>query len=494
MQGLHKVYARGDALLAGMVGFGGVCAVILGFLSGNVATAALFAAPLVLAAVAFAVFARGSLLNRIVLPVFAMAMVALHIHLAGGNTIYHFGVFVTLAFLLVYRDWKPVVAGAVAIAVHHLSFNYLQQWGTLGVICFEKPGLGVTLLHAAYVVIQSAVEIYLAQLLARDAVQASELDQIAKHIAETDGRVHLDVGHISARTELGRDLKKAIQTIGAVMRSSQEIARATSISAREIAQGNAALSQRTEEQASSLRQTTLSMKELTETVKQNAENAGQARELAQAASQVAATGGEVVGEVVQTMFSINESSKQIADIISVIDGIAFQTNILALNAAVEAARAGEQGRGFAVVASEVRTLAQRSAAAAKEIKELITTSVGNVQDGTRLVEKAGMTMEEIVRSVERVTQIVAEISTASRHQSSGIEEVNRAVSQMDAVTQQNAALVEEAAAAAESMQQQAQSLRDAVAAFSLGEAGAEASAPPAASAAQRAEPPQLRAA
>jgi methyl-accepting chemotaxis protein len=235
----------------------------------------------------------------------------------------------------------------------------------------------------------------------------------------------------------------------------------------QIAGGNADLSQRTEEQASNLEETAASMEELTSTVKHNAENARQANQLAAGASEVALRGGEVVGQVVGTMSSINESSKKIVDIIGVIDGIAFQTNILALNAAVEAARAGEQGRGFAVVASEVRNLAQRSAAAAKEIKQLIGDSVDKVGAGTKLVDEAGKTMQEIVGSVKRVTDIMSEITAASQEQSAGIEQVNQAIAQMDEVTQQNAALVEEAAAAAESMQEQAQNLETAVAVFRL---------------------------
>lgn len=235
----------------------------------------------------------------------------------------------------------------------------------------------------------------------------------------------------------------------------------------EIASGNLDLSQRTEEQASNLEETASSMEELTSTVKQNADNARQANQLAAGASDVAVKGGTVVGQVVDTMKSISESSHKIVDIISVIDGIAFQTNILALNAAVEAARAGEQGRGFAVVATEVRTLAQRSAAAAKEIKELISDSVAKVDEGTRLVDEAGATMDEIVTAVKRVTDIMSEITAASQEQSSGIEQVNQAVTQMDTATQQNAALVEEAAAAAESMKEQAQTLTQAIGIFRL---------------------------
>jgi methyl-accepting chemotaxis protein len=245
--------------------------------------------------------------------------------------------------------------------------------------------------------------------------------------------------------------------------------------ASEISHGNLDLSSRTEQQASSLEETASSMEELTSTVRQNADNARQANVLAASASEVATRGGAVVAQVVDTMSSINESSNRIVDIISVIDGIAFQTNILALNAAVEAARAGEQGRGFAVVASEVRNLAQRSAAAAKEIKALIGDSVSKVDSGGKLVQQAGATMGEIVQSITRVTDIMSEIASASQEQSSGIEQVNEAISQMDQATQQNAALVEEAAAAAASMQEQAAALAKLVGTFHLDTAAQAAS-------------------
>jgi methyl-accepting chemotaxis protein len=246
----------------------------------------------------------------------------------------------------------------------------------------------------------------------------------------------------------------------------------------EINAGNQDLSSRTEQQASSLEETASSMEELTSTVKQNADNARQANQLAATASGNAVRGGEVVAQVVSTMGSINESARRIADIIGVIDGIAFQTNILALNAAVEAARAGEQGRGFAVVASEVRNLAQRSAAAAKEIKTLIGDSVEKVEAGSRLVDQAGATMEEVVGSVRRVTDIISEIAAASEEQRTGIEQVNQAIVQMDQVTQQNAALVEQAAAAAEAMQEQAGNLAGLVGTFQTGTAGQAAAIQP----------------
>ena len=256
-----------------------------------------------------------------------------------------------------------------------------------------------------------------------------------------------------------------VRIVSDVRNGTDAIATASS----QIAAGNLDLSSRTEQQASSLEETASSMEELTSTVKQNAENARQANQLAASASDVAQRGGAVVSDVVQTMASIDQSSKKIVDIIGVIDSIAFQTNILALNAAVEAARAGEQGRGFAVVASEVRNLAQRSASAAKEIKALIDDSVGKVAAGTRLVGQAGSTMDEVVSSIRKVTDIMAEISNASSEQTNGIEQINNSITQMDHVTQQNAALVEQAAAAADAMQEQAAKLADAVSIFKLGD-------------------------
>jgi methyl-accepting chemotaxis protein len=284
-----------------------------------------------------------------------------------------------------------------------------------------------------------------------------------------------------SRDQIG-DLMRALKgmndelakVVGEVQVGTHAIATASS----EIAAGNQDLSTRTEQQASSLEETASSMEELTSTVRQNAENARQANQLAQAASDVAVKGGAIVGQVVDTMGSINSSAKKIADIIGVIDGIAFQTNILALNAAVEAARAGEQGRGFAVVASEVRNLAQRSAGAAKEIKELIDNSVAQVDIGASLVQQAGSTMDDVVASVRRVTDMMGEITSASQEQSAGIDQVNEAITQMDQVTQQNAALVEQAAAAAESMQEQAANLARAAAGFKLDQSQLPALAEP----------------
>ncbi len=284
-------------------------------------------------------------------------------------------------------------------------------------------------------------------------------------------------GRIQTRADAAKhhgDFRKIVEGVNATLETIvtpiitvKSAVDSISTAAKEISAGNADLSHRTEQQAASLEETASSMEELASTVKQNADNAKQANQMALTASDVASKGGNVVQQVVETMVSINESARKIVDIISVIDGIALQTNILALNAAVEAARAGEQGRGFAVVASEVRNLAQRSAAAAKEIKGLIGDSVEKVEDGSKLVSEAGKTMNEIVASVKRVADIMADISAASAEQSSGIDQVNHAVTQMDEVTQQNAALVEEAAAAAESLEEQADTLAQTVSQFRL---------------------------
>ncbi|MDG2526491.1 methyl-accepting chemotaxis protein [Stenotrophomonas sp. HITSZ_GD] len=302
------------------------------------------------------------------------------------------------------------------------------------------------------------------------------LSALLRAIADGDLTHRMEGDFHGVFAQMRDDANATVAQLTSIVGRIQAATGSINLAAGEIAQGNNDLSRRTEQQAANLEETAASMEELTSTVKQNAEHARQANQLAQGAAGVASQGGEVVGQVVSTMSDIEASSKKIAEIISVIDGIAFQTNILALNAAVEAARAGEQGRGFAVVASEVRTLAQRSANAAKEIKGLIDDSVERVADGSALVHKAGATMGEIVASVQRVTDIMAEISAASQEQSAGIEQVNQTITQMDETTQQNAALVEEATAAARAMEEQAGQLSEAVSIFKTRQAAAPSAA------------------
>jgi methyl-accepting chemotaxis protein len=308
--------------------------------------------------------------------------------------------------------------------------------------------------------------VYVVRVMRQLGAEPGELKQVAEAVAAGDLTVPIEL-RAGDTSSVMAALQKMTNNLARTVQSVRSNADSVSTASAQIASGNMDLSNRTEQQASSLEETAASMEELSSTVKQNSDNAKQANQLAMGASTVAIKGGEVVGQVVDTMKGINDSSKKIADIISVIDGIAFQTNILALNAAVEAARAGEQGRGFAVVASEVRSLAQRSAEAAKEIKTLIGASVERVAQGTALVDQAGVTMSEIVTAIKRVTDIMGEISSASVEQSAGVSQIGEAITQMDQATQQNAALVEQSAAAAESLKGQAKQLVQAVAVFKL---------------------------
>ncbi|GKS93516.1 methyl-accepting chemotaxis protein [Acidovorax sp. SUPP2825] len=339
---------------------------------------------------------------------------------------------------------------------------------TQSVSALLKVAIVITLLSVVAAV--ALVTVAVSHQLRRLGVVRDALEDIASGDGDLTRR--LSTHGSDELTQIASAFNHFVDKIAAVLVQIRASSESVRLATSEIASGNQDLSSRTEQQASSLEETAAAMEQLTATVQQNAENARQANTLATGASEIATHGGTVVGQVVKTMGGIDASARKIVDIIGVIDGIAFQTNILALNAAVEAARAGEQGRGFAVVASEVRTLAQRSATAAKEIKALIDDSVNQVDAGSKLVQDAGATMDKVVDSVRRVTAIVAEISNASQEQSTGIAEIGSAVSQMDQSTQQNAALVEEATAAAQSLQQQAAQLADAVAGFKLDAHGA----------------------
>ncbi|HTH44127.1 MAG TPA: methyl-accepting chemotaxis protein, partial [Oxalicibacterium sp.] len=370
------------------------------------------------------------------------------------------------ASALLFAELRPVQSAYFSAldALADYQAELMEKSGEEANAQADKAKLELELLAAAAIFLSVLFAFFATRSITRPLGQAVEL---ARKVADGDltGRIE-----VHSRDETGqllqalKDMNEGLVRIVAQVRiGTDTIATASG----QIATGNLDLSSRTEEQASSLEETASSMEELTSTVKQNADNARQSNQLVLSASEVAMKGGQVVSQVVETMGSINESANKIVDIIGVIDGIAFQTNILALNAAVEAARAGEQGRGFAVVASEVRSLAQRSANAAKEIKALIGDSVDKVSVGSRLVNEAGATMREVVESVRRVTDIMSEITAASQEQTAGIEQINQAVMQMDQVTQQNAALVEEAAAAAESLQDQADKLSDVVSVFKL---------------------------
>jgi len=377
------------------------------------------------------------------------------------------------------QDCMPLLTQMMA---HMASFDTLVKKGAdASAVAAQAAYQSAKWLIRLISVVSLVAGVFIAWWLTRSITRPiGEAVSVAERVAAGDLTARIDVKHTDETGQLLAALKQMndslVKVVGNVRQASDSIATGSA----QIATGNQDLSQRTEQQASALEETAASMEELGSAVRQNADNAKQANQLALGASTVAVKGGEVVGQVVDTMKGINDSSKKIADIIGVIDGIAFQTNILALNAAVEAARAGEQGRGFAVVASEVRSLAQRSAEAAKEIKTLISASVERVEQGTTLVDQAGTTMTEIVNAIRRVTDIMGEISSASVEQSAGVAQVGEAVTQMDQATQQNAALVEESAAAAESLKLQAQQMVQAVAVFKLshGDASARAVARP----------------
>ena len=375
------------------------------------------------------------------------------------------------------QECMPLLTQVIA---HVASFNELLKKDSAASAAsaqakYENANWLIIAISAASLAFGGFIAWLLTRSITRPLLEAVA---VARRVAAGDLTTKFDMTNTDEAGQLLAALKQMNDSLVKVVGNVRHASDSISTGSTEIAAGNQDLSARTEQQASALEETAASMEELGATVRQNADNAKQANQLAQSASTVAARGGDAVGQVVQTMKGINESSRKIADIISVIDGIAFQTNILALNAAVEAARAGEQGRGFAVVASEVRSLAQRSADAAKEIKALISASVERVEQGTLQVDQAGATMSEVVTSIKRVTDIMAEISAASAEQSAGVSQVGDAVTEMDKTTQQNAALVEESAAAAESLKNQAQQLVATVAVFKLAGDGRHVPAAP----------------
>jgi methyl-accepting chemotaxis protein len=360
----------------------------------------------------------------------------------------------------------PILVGAGAVAVHHLSFNQFQAWGW-GPVCFTEPSLMRVVEHALFVVAETGVLLFLAARAKASFQGAEELMALAEHLQRDDGAIDLSLPPQRSSSPLVQAMRASLTRIATAVGQMGEAAQNIRLAAAEIAQGNTALSQRTEQAACSIQETASSVDEIASTLDRSNRHAKEANQLSGQASHSAEDGGAAVARVVSTMNGIQDASRKITDIIGTIDGIAFQTNILALNAAVEAARAGEQGRGFAVVAGEVRLLAQRSAEAAREIKQLITNSVEQVEAGSTLVGSTGQTIDQVVAQVRQVSQLVAQITTSSAEQNQGIVQIHAAMGLLDRNTQQNAALVEETAAAAQGLSQQADRLAEAVSVFKL---------------------------
>ena len=424
---------------------------------------------LMLVSVGVAAASKAGTFSQVMLPILGMAMVALLIHTARGHSEAHFAVFAFMAVLVSYRRALPIIVGTVAIAVHHLSFNYMQAWGW-GPICFTEPSFFKVVEHALYVIAEAGVLLFLANRARHDFRTAEQLNRLADNILGNDGSVNLDVSWIQSTDPATQTLCRAMARISVAIEQVQASSAAIRSASTDIAQDNQNLSARTAQAASSIEKTAEAIEQIAGNLRSSGESARQANVLAVKASDVATEGGTAVGRVVQTMNGIQNSSRKITDIIGVIDGIAFQTNILALNAAVEAARAGEQGRGFAVVAGEVRTLARRSAEAAKEIKQLITTSVEQVESGSSLVGATGLTIGDVVAQVKQVTELVSMISSASTEQNHGIDQINQAISLLDQATQQNSALVQSTASSATSLQDMADTLAQTVSVFRLSKA------------------------
>ena len=405
-------------------------------------------------------------ITRATVAISLMAFSALHIQQAAGMTEFHFGIFVLLAVLLCYSDWKVIFIAALTIAIHHLSFSYFQElaWG---IVCFSQPGLKMVLLHATYVVIESILLIYLAIQSYTNTVEGAELSLIVEKITNEKNVINLKLEKNQNVTGLSEDFYNIVEHLQKTLTQLNSQVQSMAQCATQITEGNSQAVQYSSLQSDSIQNTTNSITVLTATINNNIGNINNANNLIKKTVENANQGGEVVSEVVNTMNTIKESSKKIVDIIAVIDSIAFQTNILALNAAVEAARAGEQGRGFAVVASEVRNLAQNSAKAAKEIKELINDSVKSIDSGHSLVSKAGESITSIIQSIYCIKEVVEKISIEGASQQNEVKNANCSLAEVQTISQKNNELVMYAEQLAKNIEHQAKELETEIKIFKL---------------------------
>jgi len=468
---LPELRRAGDAYMLAATTLGAAGLAWLGLRFDQAVLGASLAAGLLLAAVLLFVVARGSWFNSVAYPILSAAVVGAQIHVTSGRAEYHFGAFVVLAYALVYRHWLPLAATAGAIAVHHVVFDRLQALG-FPVWCQARPDLLGVLEELSYLASQAGFSIVIARQMRRESHLAAELDSITSGLSATPGRVDFTQLAAQARTEAGGRLLSVLRTVRDATSLARRTAATVSQASSEIACGNQDLSQRTEHAAADLQRTAAALEQLTATVQESSDTVRMASQRANEAACRAAEGETAADQLAGSMRAISEASRRVSEITSVIDGIAFQTNILALNASVEAARAGESGRGFAVVASEVRRLAKRAAEASKEITTLIGQSSEQVERGVAVGAETRQALAGIIEQVRQVNALLAEVSTAATEQTAGIADLNRSVAALDQATQRNAALVEQSAAAADGLRDQAGLLAGAMGSFQTEDAAA----------------------
>jgi len=428
--------------------------------------AALIISPLLIAAAAGIFWiARGTAFARYALPLLLCATIVLQIQVSLGTIEFHFGVFVTLALVMVYRDWRVVVACAAFFAVHHVLFDRLQAWG-YGIYCTTEADFLKIILHAAFVVVQTAVEIFILKNIAQSFLQGIELQGLVQAIHHGD-KFNLHIAQESVQTPLAKDLRAIILQLNDTVRTVTHSVAQVHTASQEIELGSNDLSSRTEIACSALEETANAATRVMATVEQSRALAAEADAMTRQAADAAHKGQTVMSNLAQSMESISAQSGKISEIVAVVDGLAFQTNILALNAAVEAARAGEQGRGFAVVAEEVRRLALRSAASAKEIRELIQTSEQSIGVGATQSKQALDAMQELLQASRNVTKHMSEITSATHKQSTAMADISHAIHQLESSMSQNSALAEQSSAAASSLQDQTVQMAHSVQAFRI---------------------------
>lgn len=473
---LKKLALKADRMVVSVLLLGALAAVALGLINGPAVSGSAMAVSLFIAGVITWRIAPGTLFSRLSLAVLGMLMVALHIQLSMGLTELHFGVFVFLAFLLVYRDWRPIVVAAATIAVHHIAFDRLQAFGW-PVFCMTAPNFGLVLVHAAFVIVQTAVEIAIAVGMRSDATESQELHALCKPTPE--GQLNLDVQSIAVRSPSAIAVREAFLKLDQLVREARMTADIVLASSTLIADSNRHLQSGTTETSNQLQATAACMQEIRDGAQASAAQSASASDIASQAMDSAQNCGALVKEVVRAMDAIHDSSRKIGDIVGLIDSIAFQTNILALNAAVEAARAGEHGKGFAVVASEVRNLAQRSATAAKDVRNLIQSSLQHTTQGTALVNSAGGSMEDVVVQTQRIEQVIATLSQLTAAQAQGLDQASETVRSLDAMSRSNAQLVNDSSLSTAQLLEQASALQSVVAVVHSGKTAPQQFRPPA---------------